>query len=124
MYNRRRKEILGEYLSSFRKNPELWPEDLIKWYGEREKAMSPMQRSRGLTIELLLEYMSLRTGLELNKTSYKNLLGNWSRWHKEPGRGGDNTALMLALATCRIVAIDDYVFTSLEDLLRWLLAED
>ncbi|MFG6101231.1 hypothetical protein U2F10_03190 [Leptothoe sp. EHU-05/26/07-4] len=124
MYDRKRKKILGEYLHDFLRNAELWPEDLADWYAEQEENMSPMQRSRGLTIELLLEYMSLQTGLDLNKPSYKNLLGNWSRWHKEPGRGGDNTALMLALATCRIVYIDDYIFTSLEDLLRWLLAED
>ncbi|MEO1256934.1 MAG: hypothetical protein AAFY41_18900, partial [Bacteroidota bacterium] len=83
-----------------------------------------MARSRGMTIELLLQYMSEKTGMDFDKPYYKSLLGNWSRWATEPGRGGDNTALMLALAECEIVYIDDYLFSSLRDLVLWLQGHD
>ena len=123
-YDQSRKEILGAYLRAFFENSELWPEELVKWFEEVSKDLSPAARARGLTIELLLEYMSIKTGIDLNKSYYKSLLGNWSRWATEPGRGGDNAALMLALAECEIVFIDDYLFSSLRDLILWLQGED
>lgn len=124
IYDQSRKEIFGEYLQTFFSNPNLWPEDLVVWFREAESSLSPMARSRGMTIELLLQYMSEKTGMDFDKPYYKSLLGNWSRWATEPGRGGDNTALMLALAECEIVYIDDYLFSSLRDLVLWLQGHD
>ena len=86
--------------------------------------MSAIAQSRGLTVELLLKYMSQETGLNLQQPYYKSLLGNWTRWHQEPGRGGDNAALILALADCEIVYLDGFVFSSAKDLVLWLQGEE
>lgn len=124
MYDQSRKVLLGAYLHDFLRDPDLWPRELADWYAAQESLMSAIARSRGLTIELLLEYMSQQTGLNLREPYYKSLLGNWSRWHKEPGRGGDNAALMLALADCEIVYLDGLVFNSVRDLILWLQGKD
>ncbi|MEM8610376.1 MAG: hypothetical protein AAGF93_00045 [Cyanobacteria bacterium P01_H01_bin.105] len=124
MYDQRRKEILGAYLHEFLRDEDLWPESLVKWYKREERHMSAVSRSRGLTVELLLKYMSEHTGLNLMQPYYKSLLGNWTRWHQEPGRGGDNAALILALADCEIVYLDGIVFNRVKDLILWLQGEE
>ena len=124
VYDQSRKEIFGEYLQTFFVSPSLWPEDLVQWFDGIQHRLTPMARSRGMTVEILLQYLSEKTGMDFNKAYYKSLLGNWSRWATEPGRGGDNTALMLALAECEIVYIDDYLFSSLRDLVLWLQGHD
>ncbi len=124
MYDQSRKELLGAYLHEFLRKPDFWPESLAEWYETEKVGMSAIAQSRGLTVELLLKYMSQETGLNLQQPYYKSLLGNWTRWHQEPGRGGDNAALILALADCEIVYLDGFVFSSAKDLVLWLQGEE
>ena len=125
VYDQNRKGIFGEYLKTFFVDSDLWPEELVQWFDDMQSNLTPMAKSRGLTVELLLQYLSEKTGMDfITKPYYKSLLGNWSRWATEPGRGGDNTALMLALAECEIVYIDDYLFSELRDLVLWLQGYD
>ena len=121
MYDRQRKKLLGQYLHDFLRNSELWPQGLVEWC---DRFSIRRVGHGGISIEILLKYMSDKTGIDLQESYYVGLLGNWSRWYSTPERGGDNAALILALADCEIVFLNGFVFTCPKDLVNWLLGKD
>jgi hypothetical protein len=118
MYSVARKRQFGRFLHDFLRNPDMWTEDLHQWC-EREDA--PRQSHGGISIDTLLLHLSDRSNIDLGDPYYANLLGNWTRWHSHPHKGGDNAALIVALAQCQIFYWEEEVFSSPSDLVNWLL---
>ena len=60
-YDSGRKRSLGEYLSRFYEDRSLWPAGLEAWYEQRRKTLTNYQKGKGLSVALLLEWMSEQT---------------------------------------------------------------
>jgi hypothetical protein len=119
VYPTDRKKDFGAYLKNFYTDRRKWPDDLNKWYDK----LAPDQVNRGLTVELLLEWMAEHTGMK-RKDTFVSLLGNWGRWGTNPGRGGDSFPLMVAIADCGLLILDGERVTDPVLLANYLFGEE
>ncbi|EKU96664.1 hypothetical protein Lepto7375DRAFT_0614 [Leptolyngbya sp. PCC 7375] len=98
------RQRLGGAIDRFILDRSLWPKSLQRYFDELDQK----DRSRGLTIEYLLKWMSEQTGIvDLDSPHYARLLGHYRRWGRGVERGGDSFVLLTALAQCGIVCKGD-----------------
>lgn len=108
VYSDSRKQKLGENIERFLLDRSSWSDSLQNYFDD----LDPKERSRGLTLELLLTWMAAETGIkELGDpyymSSFVRLLGHYKRWSHNTARGGDSFVLLTALAQCGVVRKDD-----------------
>ena len=129
VYPESRKKKFGEYLYNFLFDKSLWPESLVVWYEEKVKGLKPHQRAKGLTAALFLEWLAQESKISaINDPRYEEYfsrqIGNWSRWYSTPSRGGDNAALIIALAVTGVVLDENnQPITSPVELTNYLFSE-
>lgn len=107
VYSDSGKRKLGESIEKFVLDRSAWPNSLKDYFDD----LSPKERSRGLTIEMLLTWMAVETGIKelgdpFYMDSFVRLLGHYKRWSSNTARGGDSFVLMTALAQCGIIRTD------------------
>ena len=83
-----------------------WPDSLTAYY----KTLPIKARNRGLTVSMLLDWMSQESGIsELGEQSPSHksmvtLMGRYVRWGYNPdGPGGEDVLLLSAIAHCGII---------------------
>lgn len=107
VYPEGRKQQLGKSIERFLLDRSSWPATLSEYFDD----LDPKDRSRGLTLEFLLKWMALETGIkELGDPFYMDsfirLLGHYKRWGHNTTRGGDSFVLLTALAQCGVIRDD------------------
>ena len=126
MYSKESKQKLGAAIDDFIQNRAKWPESLVTYYNDLVESLSPARRSRGLTYDMLLDWMAIELGVpELADESYKQtlvtLIGRIRNWKYQPtGSGSDNFLLFSSLAEAGVIWDDDYQITQVNELVAFL----
>lgn len=111
MYEKTKKQALGEAIADFMADRSLWPKSLKTYWTDL-----PYNRKRagkGLTIELMLDWMAIETGIpeftdEFYRGSFEKLLTRYRQWSYNPDvSAGDNFALFTAIAHYPTVRDED-----------------
>ena len=100
------RRYFGSQIKRFMQMPSLWPDSLLSYF----EIIPPKERRRGLTVSMLLDWMSEASGImELSEGSeehkkFVTLLGRYIRWEYQPGgSAAENILLISAIAHCEII---------------------
>ena len=97
------KQVFGQWLELHHSRRELWPQKLDDWYESRG---GDAANGKGLTDEMMLEWMAEETGWnELTEDYFLRLYRRQKQWSRGKKEGRDNLLLAVAIAKVRLLTI-------------------
>lgn len=98
------KQVFGQWLELHHSRRELWPEKLDDWYEARG---GDAANGKGLTDEMMLEWMAEETGWsELTEDYFLRLYRRQKQWSRGKKEGRDNLLLAVAIAKVELLTIE------------------
>ena len=97
------KQVFGQWLELHHSRRELWPKTLNDWYEARG---GDAANGKGLTDEMMLEWMAEKTGWnELTEDYFLRLYRRHKQWSRGKKEGRDNLLLAVAIAKVELLTI-------------------
>jgi len=97
------KRVFGQWLELHHSRRELWPQKLDDWYESRG---GDAANGKGLTDEMLLEWMAEETGWpELKEDYFLRLYRRQKQWSRGKKEGRDNLLLAVAIAKVKLLTV-------------------
>jgi hypothetical protein len=97
------KRVFGQWLELHHSRRELWPKKLDDWYESRG---GDAANGKGLTDEMLLEWMAEETGWpELKEDYFLRLYRRQKQWSRGKKEGRENLLLAVAIAKVKLLTV-------------------
>ena len=95
--------MFGQWLELHHSRRELWPKKLDDWYEARG---GDAANGKGLTDEMMLEWMAEETGwTELTEDYFLRLYRRHKQWSRGKKEGRDNLLLAVAIAKVELLTV-------------------
>lgn len=97
------KQVFGQWLELHHSRRELWPQKLNDWYESRG---GDAINGKGLTDEMMLEWMAEETGWnELKEDYFLRLYRRQKQWSRGKKEGRENLLLAVAIAKVELLTV-------------------